>query len=185
MAGSAGAILNKLFHGLIYVFMRQWLSLAPDMLQSSQNERSNIMKTSETKPKPTKDRPKEPAKEEATADTDKNTASSLHPNFFAQQYSTEEGGIPTDMYCPACGEEIRGSHLPIFMCPHCENQIWRDDNGNVTNYEQKHTCPECGHTFGDMTDEAPTEFSRIVRNFEQKTESVFLGFDRIVNRIFA
>jgi predicted RNA-binding Zn-ribbon protein involved in translation (DUF1610 family) len=91
-------------------------------------------------------------------------------NVFVQEYSAEEGGITTDMYCPGCGEEIEGSFLPMFRCPHCDILIFRDDKGNVTNYEQKHTCPECGHSFGDMTDEAPTEFRRMVRNFEQKTE---------------
>jgi predicted RNA-binding Zn-ribbon protein involved in translation (DUF1610 family) len=104
---------------------------------------------------------------------------------MSQQYSSQEGGVPTDMYCPSCREEICGSYLPIFECPHCDVKIWRDDKGNVISYEQKHTCPECGHTFGAWTDDAPTDFCRTVRNFEQKAEGVFLGLDRIVNRMFA
>lgn len=106
-------------------------------------------------------------------------------NVFSSQYSAGEGGMATDMYCPGCGEEIFGSFLSIFMCPHCQIQIWRDEEGNVTHFEQKHTCPECGHTFGDMTDEASTEFRKMCRNIEQKAEGVFLGLDRIVNRIFS
>ena len=113
------------------------------------------------------------------------TSSSIQSNVFAQQYTAEEGGVPTNLYCPDCGEEIEGTFLTIFRCPHCDILIFRDDKGNVTNYEQKHTCPECGHTFGDMTDEAPTEFRRMVRNFEQKTEGVMLGFDKIISRILA
>jgi len=63
--------------------------------------------------------------------------------------------------------------------------MFRDDKGHVTNYEQKHTCPECNHAFSDMTYEAPSEFRRACRNLEQMTEGVMLGLDRIVNRILA
>jgi predicted RNA-binding Zn-ribbon protein involved in translation (DUF1610 family) len=146
-------------------------------------KRSNAMETIETEPAGAAS--ESSIQEEATTTTRINSGSPLHPNFFAQQYTAAEGGVPKDMYCPSCGEEISGFHLPIFMCPHCENQIWRDDKGNVTNYEQKHTCPECGHRFGEITDEASTEFRKVVRNFEQKAESAFLGLDRIVNRIFS
>jgi predicted RNA-binding Zn-ribbon protein involved in translation (DUF1610 family) len=137
------------------------------------------------KTEPAKDITKEPAREETTDNTEKSTATDLHSNVFAQQFTAEEGGVSTDIYCPSCGEEINGSYLPIFVCPSCEIQIWRDTNGNVTHFEQKHTCPECSHTFGDLTDEAPTEFRRACRNLEQKAEGVFLGLDRIVNRMFA
>lgn len=133
----------------------------------------------------TDDKTPKPATEESSNQAVKDCNSSNHQSFFAQQYSSSEGGMLTDMYCPGCGEEISGSYLPVFMCPHCEIQIWRDDKGNVTHHEQKHTCPECGHVFGDLTDEAPTEFRRMVRNFEQKAESAFMGLDRIVNRILA
>lgn len=127
----------------------------------------------------------ESSRDEARITGDDNQATSACPNVFAQKHSAEEGGMPTDIYCPACGEEISGSYLPMFRCPHCDVLIFRDDKGNVTNYEQKHTCPECGHIFGEMSDEASTEFRRMVRNFEQKTESAILGLDKIVSRIFA
>ncbi|MEI6207677.1 MAG: hypothetical protein WCP20_12915 [Desulfuromonadales bacterium] len=110
---------------------------------------------------------------------------SAFPSMLAQQFSAADGGMVTDMYCPVCREEIFGTYLPIFECPHCEVKIWRDDKGNVTSYEQKHTCPECGHTFGTWTDDAPSEFCRTVRNFEQNAEGVFLGLDRMVNRLFS
>lgn len=137
------------------------------------------------KSEPEEDRAEEPTKDETTDNTKKSTAISSYPSIFAQQFTPGEGGVPTDMYCPACREEIFGTYLPIFECPHCEVKIWRDDKGNVTSYEQKHTCPECGHIFGKWTDDPPSEFSRAVRDFEQKAECVFLGLDRIVNRIFA
>jgi predicted RNA-binding Zn-ribbon protein involved in translation (DUF1610 family) len=126
----------------------------------------------------------EPAKEKPTDNSEKNTAST-HPGILAQQCTVADGGMATDMYCPACREEIFGTYLPIFECPHCAIKIWRDDKGNVTSYEQKHTCPECGHTFGAWSEDAPNDFCRVVRNFEQKAEGVFLGIDRMVNRIFA
>lgn len=126
-----------------------------------------------------------PAPEETADKTKKSSGKRFSSNILMQQVSEDEGGVPTDMYCPGCREEIHGSYLPIFFCPFCEIQIWRDDSGTVTNYEQKHTCPDCGHTFGELTDAAPNDFQRMVRSFEQKTESVFLGLDRIVNRIFA
>lgn len=128
---------------------------------------------------------KEPRNVQSISTPFTDAISSTLNNNLAQQYSSDESGMPTDMYCPACGEEISGSYLTTFKCPHCDIHIWRDDKGNITNYEQKHTCPECGHTFSDMTDEAPTEFRRVIRNFEQKAEGVFLGLDRIVNRIFS
>lgn len=137
------------------------------------------------KTEPAEDRTQEPARKESTDNIEKSTTSTRHPSIVAQQFSVCEGGVPTDMYCPACREEIFGTYLPIFECPHCDVKIWRDDKGNVTSYEQKHTCPECGHSFGKWTDDPPSEFARTVRNFEQKAESAFLGLDRIVNRLFA
>ena len=133
----------------------------------------------------TEEKPKECSKEDPTQGDVNDTGSSVHTSIFSQQYSASEGGISTDMFCPTCGDTISGTFLPIFRCPHCEILIWRDDKGHVTNYERKHTCPECGHTFNDMTDEAPTEFRRACRNLEQKAEGVFLGLDRIMNRILA
>lgn len=129
----------------------------------------------------------EPSPTEPEAATDATTveATPNSPGIFAQEYSAEEGGKPTEIYCPACGEEINGSYLPMFRCPHCAILIFRDENGNVTNHEQKHTCPECGHTFGEMSDEAPTEFRRMCRNLEQKTEGVMLQLDRFVTRLLA
>lgn len=122
---------------------------------------------------------------EAAVDAEATSTSSTEPSIFAQQFSAAEGGMATDMYCPSCGEEISGSFLPVFRCPHCEILIFRDEKGNVTNYEQKHTCPECGNIFGDMTEEAPTEFRRICHSLEQNTESVFLGLDRAMSRFFS
>ena len=116
------------------------------------------------------------------------TVATPTPNIrgvYAQQYSKEEGGMTTEIFCPACGEEICGSYLPLFRCPHCDIMIFRDDKGQVTNHEQKHTCPECGHTFGEMSDEAPTEFRRFCRTFEQKTEGVMIQLDRFVSRLLA
>ena len=105
--------------------MRQWLSHCEVMLQSSQNERSSTMKT--IKAEPLEERTKEPAGEESPDNTEKSTVTSLHSNILAQQFTADEGGVPTDMYCPACREEIFGTYLPIFECPHCEVKIWRDD----------------------------------------------------------
>ena len=136
------------------------------------------MKATETEA--TDDRPNESA-----SNAGKSTESTITSNIFAQQYSAEDGGIPTDMYCPACGEEIEGSFLPMLRCPHCNILMFRDDKGNVTSYEQKHTCPECGHNFGDMTDEAPSDFRRACRNVEQKVEGVMLGLDRVVQRFLS
>jgi len=122
---------------------------------------------------------------EETADkVERKSGKRFSSNILMQQVSEDEGGVPTDMYCPGCREEIHGSYLPIFFCPYCEIQIWRDDSGTVTNYEQKHTCPDCGHTFGELTDDAPNDFQRMVRSFEQKTESAILGLDRVFSRIF-
>jgi hypothetical protein len=39
------------------------------------------------------------------------------------------------MNCPNCDEEIGGSYLPVFKCPHCESQIWRDESGDVISFE--------------------------------------------------
>jgi predicted RNA-binding Zn-ribbon protein involved in translation (DUF1610 family) len=128
---------------------------------------------------------KEPATEESADITGADSASPPPSNIFAEQHSAIEGGIPTDLYCPACGEEISGSYLPMFRCPHCNILMFRDDKGHVTNHEQKHTCPECGHAFSDFTDDAPSDFRRACRNLEQKAEGVMLGLDRIVNRILA
>lgn len=65
------------------------------------------------------------------------------PDIFSQQYSAEEGGMPTEIFCPSCGEEISGSYLPCFRCPHCSTLMFRDERGIVITYEQMHTCPEC------------------------------------------
>ena len=124
------------------------------------------------------------AMKETSGTTAGDAAASLRRNFFAKQYSANECGIPTDIYCLACGEKIYGSFLPTFKCPHCEILICRDDSGNITNFEQRHTCPECGHRFSKMADKALTEFRRRCVNFEEKTEEVFLEFDRILNRLF-
>ena len=121
---------------------------------------------------------------EGTGNEKDQESASISGSIFARQYSASEGGMDTDLHCPGCGEQINGSYLPIFRCPFCDIQIWRNDRGIITNYEQKHTCPECGHTFGELTEEAPTEFKRMCRTFEQKTEGVFMELDRIVNRIF-
>ena len=107
------------------------------------------------------------------------------PGIFSQQYSADEGGMSTEIFCPSCGEEIRGSYLPCFRCPHCSTLIFRDERGIVISYEQTHTCPECGHTFGEMSEEAPTDFRRFCRNFEQKTEGVILQLERFVGRLLA
>jgi hypothetical protein len=60
----------------------------------------------------TDDKTKIPATEESANQTVKDCNPSTHRSFFAQQYSSSEGGMPTDMCCPACGEEINGSHIP-------------------------------------------------------------------------
>ena len=108
----------------------------------------------------------------------------LHDSgIFSQQYTPDEGGVPTEIFCPSCGDEICGSYLPLFRCPHCNILIFRDEDGHVTNYEQQHTCPQRGHTFGEMTDEAPTEFRRFCRDIEQKTEGVMIQLNRFVERL--
>lgn len=63
---------------------------------------------------------------------------------LAQQHTFSEGGIKTDLTCPSCREEVFGIYLPTFKCPHCEIMIWRDETGNITNYENQFACPECG-----------------------------------------
>lgn len=106
-------------------------------------------------------------------------------SVFTKQFSESEGGIPTDLFCPDCGDTICGTYLPIFRCPHCEILIWRDEDGTVTYYEQKHTCPECGHSFNGMAEEEPNEFRRACSNLEQKVEEVFKEIDHIVDRFLA
>ena len=81
------------------------------------------------------DRTKEPNKEETTGTTEKGSKSSQYPSFLARQYSARDGGVQTDMNCPACDEEINGAYLPVFKCPHCESQIWSDESGDVISYE--------------------------------------------------
>lgn len=123
----------------------------------------------------------------ATAETPPSNQASpaAPPGFFARQYPAEEGGMATAMYCPSCGGEIHGSYLPVFTCPHCEIFIFRDDRGAVTMYEQKQTCPECGHSFAVMIDEIPTEFRRVSRDLERVVEGAVLGLDRIAKELFS
>lgn len=66
--------------------------------------------------------PEEPVREEA-ADSTGNGASTPHSNIFAQQFTADDGGVPTDMYCPGCREEIHGSYLPIFFCPFLKSRF--------------------------------------------------------------
>ncbi|MEI6207676.1 MAG: hypothetical protein WCP20_12910 [Desulfuromonadales bacterium] len=76
----------------------------------------------------------EPSKEETTGTT-VNDSTSQYPSFLARQYSACDGGVQAEMNCPACDEEICGSYLPVFNCPHCESQIWRNESGDVISYE--------------------------------------------------
>jgi len=87
--------------------------------------------------------------ESATRRPSDDTTSPLQ-GVFTRQYSESQGGVATDLFCPSCGDTISGTYLPIFRCPHCEILIWRDDQGTVTHYEQRHTCPECCHAFNKM-----------------------------------
>jgi chromosomal replication initiator protein len=80
---------------------------------------------------------------ESAYTTAKDETSTQSPVFLARQYSSSEGGVLTDMLCPNCSEKIKGSFLPVFRCPHCESRIWRNEDGNVTSFENKHACPEC------------------------------------------
>ena len=125
-----------------------------------------------------------PAAEHAPDEPAAQPAPASH-GIFSQQYSAEEGGMPTEIFCPSCREDIRGSYLPCFRCPNCSTLIFRDDRGIVISYEQTHTCPECGHTFGEMSTEASSEFRRFCRNLEQKTERVMLQLDRFVSQLLA
>jgi len=67
-----------------------------------------------TRTEATEERTNEPAREETTDNSGESSATSSHSNILAQQYTANEGGVRTDMYCPACLEEIFGSYLPIF-----------------------------------------------------------------------
>ena len=98
------------------------------------------MKTTETAQ--TEDSSRDHAKEDTT-----DTTSRQLPSFLARQYSASEGGVQTDMNCPNCDDEISGSFLPVFRCPHCESQIWRDEDGDVTSYENKNVCQESSRGF--------------------------------------
>jgi len=65
----------------------------------------------------TEERTNEPASEEAADNSEESSVASSHSNILSQQFTADEGGVQTDMYCPACREEIFGTYLPIFECP--------------------------------------------------------------------
>ena len=132
-----------------------------------------------------KDRSKGQIKEEGIDPTaEVANSSSYFVRFMARQYTAAEGGVQTDMKCPECGTEIIGTYLPIFNCPHCDIQIWRDEKGNAINFEMIHTCPECNHSFNDTANDASSEFRKMCRTIEQQLEGVFNRLDHVVGHLF-
>lgn len=70
----------------------------------------------------TEERTNEPARKETTDNREEFTATSQHSNILAQQFTADEGGVQTDMYCPACREEIFGTYLPISITKDVEEK---------------------------------------------------------------
>lgn len=101
-------------------------------------------------------------------------------SFFAQQVSAEEGGCHIDMLCPHCREQITGSYLPSFSCPHCESFIVTDGNGEVAMFQgEEETCPECGHVFRRVEN---LMFETGFRKGMRKVEDFVLGLDQVFSR---
>lgn len=120
----------------------------------------------------TEDSTKETAKNETNDTPETETTSPQFPSFLARQYPISEGGMQTDMDCPNCEEEISGSYLPVFKCPHCESQIWRDNNGDVTHCEQNGANLELSE-----------ETKQLIRKYMQRAKTLLGGFEVFVDKM--
>jgi len=111
-------------------------------------------------------------KETAKNETTDTPESQQYPSFLARQYPVSEGGMETDLDCPGCDKEISGSYLPVFKCPHCESQIWRDNNGDVTHCEQNGANLEMSE-----------ETKQLIRKYMQRAKTLLGGFEVFVDKM--
>jgi hypothetical protein len=114
----------------------------------------------------------DPITEESTEAFEKEAKPLLQPSILTKQYSPYDGGVPTEMECPDCEEEITGSYLPVFKCPHCDCQIWRDNNGDVIHYEQN--IPKLV-----LSEETKV----VVRKYMGKAKLVLAGLEAIIEHV--